>query len=299
VTSFLQSYNNLLLSVGTNSLFALSMYIALRSGVFSVATIGAGALGAYASAQATLHGAPFVLAVAAGVALAVAATVLLAVPVLRLSYMYLAIATLAFNEIIYFVLVHATGLTGGALGLTGIPTKAGLAEVYGVLAVVIIWFALFERSSVGRLSLAAGSDSTVVSSLGYPAGRIKLYALMTSLGIAGLAGALHAHYSYLVAPQDYGFALVTDVLSFVILGGLAAYWGPVLGAVLLTVLPESLRFAGNYRLLVSGVIVLIVVVLYPRGLVGLVQQGADLARRLGASRAGWHRRGSPRPESAD
>jgi branched-chain amino acid transport system permease protein len=283
MSDFVDTYNNLLLSIGTNGLLALSMYVALRSGVFSVATIGAAALGAYGSALATIHlGVPTAVALAIGVVAALTAVVFLAAPVLRLSYMYLAIATLAFNEIVRYVAVQAE-FTGGASGLGPVPPTVGLTAVYGSLLVAIGCFIVFERSSFGRLTLAAGADPVVVSGLGYPAGRVKLYALVVSLGLAGLAGGLTVHHSYLVAPDDYGFGLVTAVLSFVILGGLTAFWGPLLGMVMLTVLPEVLRFAGEYRLLVDGMIVILVVILYPQGLVGLVRQVTGLVRRVAAA----------------
>jgi branched-chain amino acid transport system permease protein len=268
--AFLDTYHSLILQLGTNTMLALSMYIALRAGVFSVATVGGASLGAYGSALATIHWhVPLAVALVVGVIVAMLAALILALPVLRLSYMYLAIATLVFNEIVRFAL-HNWSFAGGAGGLFGIPNTAGLWTVWSVLAILVAAFVVFERTAFGRLWRATGADPVVVSGLGYSAGRLRLYALVASLGIAAVAGGLRVHYSYIVAPDDFGFGLVTDVLSFVILGGMASVWGPVVGTAVLTILPEALRFVGTYRGSINAAIVVLVVILYPQGLLGVL-----------------------------
>ncbi|HBY93166.1 MAG TPA: branched-chain amino acid ABC transporter permease [Chloroflexi bacterium] len=275
LTTFLASYQTLILNLATNAALALSMYVALRTGVFSVASIGAMAIGAYASALATIHlGTPFPVSMLIGVVLALIVSIPLIIPVLRLNYMYLALATLSFNEIIGFVLIRWADVTGGPLGLVGIPKIVGFAHVGLYLLVLLLWFWRLERGVFGRLTVAVQTDQQVVSSLGLEPGRVKVYGFLTSIAIGGSVGTLSAHFSRFIAPANFGFDVTISTLSYAVIGGLGAFWGPVAGALLLTAAPELLRFLGTFRLVVSSLLVLVVAIYYPDGLVGLVHRVA-------------------------
>src|ERR1043165_3071876 len=133
--TFWSTYSTLLLSTGTNVLLALSIYITLACGLLSVANAGFMAIGAYSAALLTLHtGMPLPLALIVGAVAAATMALVIGVPTLRLSGVYLAMATLAFGEVVRILILNAEDLTGGALGLNGIPQLTGALHVLCAVA---------------------------------------------------------------------------------------------------------------------------------------------------------------------
>jgi branched-chain amino acid transport system permease protein len=168
------------------------------------------------------HGAPFPLALAGGIAAPTLVALLIGGPTLRLSGVYLAMATLGFGEVVRVLILNAESLTGGALGLNGI---AQMTQWWHVL-------------------LALGA------------------------AIAGLAGALNAHLTFFVGPSEFGFDRGVDILTMTILGGTGGLTGPVLGALIVTLLPELLRSFRDFRTMMNGAILVIIVRFLPKGLWG-------------------------------
>jgi branched-chain amino acid transport system permease protein len=171
-------------------------------------------------------------------------------------------------------------LTGGALGLSGIPTKGGLISIYGSLALALAAFVFVARSKIGRAMEAMREDELAAGALGVDLPAYKLGALVVSAMLAGLAGALNAHVSSFISPGDYGFDAAVTILSFALLGGIGSPFGPVLGAVILTLLPEVLRPLADYKTVVNGAIIVVAVIFMPRGLLAwrVGRAGASLGR---------------------
>lgn len=263
---FLFTYQNLVYSLGIHGLLGLSMYVVLAVGQLSLGQAAFMGLGAYVSALMTLKlGLPFPVVLLASMLVPAAAALIIGSPTLRLSGVYLALATIGLGEVQRLAFVNSE-LTGGALGLSGIPNKGGLISIYGSLALALIIFTFVTRSKIGRAMEAMREDELAAGALGINLPAYKLGALVVSAMLAGLAGGLSAHVSSFISPNDYGFDAAVTILSFALLGGIGSPFAPVLGAFILTLLPEVLRSLANYRGLVSGSIIVLVVIFMPRGL---------------------------------
>ena len=265
--NFWPVYSNLVLTLGTNALLALSIYLTLSCGMLVIANAAFMGIGAYTSALLTMnYGLPFPLAVAAGMAAPAFMAFVIGKPTLRLSGVYLAMATLAFGEVVRIALLNAESVTGGALGLNGIPQ---LTEWWHVALALVITVALLwrlRRSKVGRAFEAIKEDETAAGLMGIDVAAHKMLAFVLGAAIAGLAGTLNAHLTFFIGPSEYGFDRAVDILTMAILGGINHLSGPVIGAVLLTVLPEMLRSFKDFRLVVNGFILVLIVLFLPKGI---------------------------------
>lgn len=260
-------YSNLVLSIGINALLALSIWLTLACGLLALANAAFMGIGAYTASLITMNlGWPFPLALAGGMAMPILAALIIGVPTLRLSGVYLAMATLAFGEVVRVGLLNAEGLTGGALGLNGIPQLTQWWHV--ALALVLTLAALWRmrRSRVGRAFAAIDGDAVAASLMGIAVDAHKMLAFVLGAGIAGLAGALNAHLTFFIGPNEYGFDRGVEILTMAILGGVGGLPGPVIGAFIITVLPEALRDFGNARTMVNGLILVVIVLFLPAGL---------------------------------
>jgi branched-chain amino acid transport system permease protein len=259
-------YSNLVLSIGINALLALSIWLTLARAA------GAGERGVHGHRRLHRiadHDEPRLavpLALAGGMAMPILAALVIGVPTLRLSGVYLAMATLAFGEVVRVGLLNAEGLTGGALGLNGIPQLTQWWHV--ALALVLTLAALWRmrRSRVGRAFAAIDGDAVAASLMGIAVDAHKMLAFVLGAGIAGLAGALNAHLTFFIGPNEYGFDRGVEILTMAILGGVGGLPGPVIGAFIITVLPEALRDFGNARTMVNGLILVLIVLFLPAGL---------------------------------
>lgn len=267
LNNFWSVYSNLVLTMGTSALLALSIWLTLSCGMLAMANAAFMGIGAYTSAiLTTTYGVPYPLAMAAGIVAPAVAAFVIGKPTLRLSGVYLAMATLAFGEVVRIAILNAEGLTGGALGLNGIPN---LTEWWHIaLAVVLVLLLLWRlrRSKVGRAFNAIKEDETAAGLMGIDVGAHKMLAFVLGAAIAGLAGTLNAHLTFFIGPNEYGFDRGVDILTMAILGGVNGLTGPVLGGVILTVLPESLRAFGDFRLVVNGLILVLIVLFLPKGI---------------------------------
>lgn len=263
---FLWTYQSLISSLGVNGLLALSMYVVLAIGQLSLGQAAFMGIGAYASALLTLHsGLPFPLVLAAAMLIPAAVALAIALPTLRLSGVYLALATIGLGEILRLFLIQSD-VTGGALGLSGIPAKADFPLIYGCLGAALLALVLICRSRIGRAMEAIREDEIAASVSGIPLARYKMTALVASAMLAGLAGALNAHASSFISPNDYGFDAAVTILSYALLGGVGSPFGPLAGAIVLTLLPEVLRPLQDFRLVVNGLIIVIAVLYMPHGI---------------------------------
>ncbi len=287
MTSFVLEATALFDFVLLNCMLALSQYVVMRAGVFSIGTSGLAACGAYAAAILTVQlGVPPALGVAAGVLAGGVMGFLLSVPLARMRGVYQAIATLAFVQIVLSLIYWATPLTGGATGLNGIPNVATTPVL--VVAVVVLSYLLMMlgRSGLGRAFDTIRQDETVAATLGIPVARLHALAFTLSGAIAGLAGALTAYHNYSVLPEQFGFGPATTILSFVVLGGRQSIAGPLLGAAVLTLLPDLTRAVSENRMILTGILLVAVIVYLPHGIVDTVlmmRRRSVAARRFRAT----------------
>jgi branched-chain amino acid transport system permease protein len=266
-SNFWSVYSNLVLTLGTNALLALSIYLTLSCGMLAIANAAFMGIGAYASALLTMnYGLPFPLAMAAGMAAPALMAFVIGKPTLRLSGVYLAMATLAFGEVVRIALLNAESITGGALGLNGIPqsTQWWHVALALVLTLALLW--RLRRSKVGRAFESIKEDETAAGLMGIDVGAHKMLAFVLGAAIAGLAGTLNAHLTFFIGPSEYGFDRAVDILTMAILGGIGNLTGPVIGAVILTLLPEMLRSFKDFRLVVNGFILVLIVLFLPKGI---------------------------------
>jgi len=289
-------YRILVLS-GLNVMLALSLNLINGiTGQFSIGHAGFMAVGAYTSAAFTVYGAPrlaggaapegiagaafFLLAIAIGGAAAALAGFLVGLPSMRLRGDYLAIVTLGFGEIIRVAILNIEAV-GGARGFAGIPQVTTLAWVLtGAIATFVVIRNLM-RSYHGRALLAIREDEIAAEALGIPTTRYKVTAFVISAFFAGAAGALFSHYTYLHT-NSFTFMKSIEVIVMVVLGGMGSLTGSILGATLLTALPEALRFASADRLIIYSALLILLMIARPQGILG--NREFSMARMFGRFR---------------
>jgi branched-chain amino acid transport system permease protein len=285
------TYQSTLGYIGINGLLALSVYTTLSCGQLALSSAGFMAIGAYAAALLTLEAkAPFPLALAAAALVPALVAVPLGLPVLRIRGVFLAIATVAFGEVVRLGLVNWDHVNG-AQGIVAIPQLTSIWVIYLALAGALLLLWRLRGSKWGFALEAIREDEAAARTMGIHTTLYKLAMLVVGAALAGLAGALEAHFTFMVAPNGFAFGRVVDMLVFAVVGGTAAFYGPVVGAAFLTLLPEVLREVapllgiepGPLRFLVNGIVLLVVILFLPNGLVSLPARLA--ARRRARSAA--------------
>ena len=277
----LLAYEGLVAFVGINGLLALSIYATLSCGQLSLANAGFMAIGAYTGALITMHApqVPFFAVLLAAAILPAAIAVPLGLPVLRLRGVFLAIATVGFGDVVRLVFVN-WDYTNGALGLVAIPQRTHVWTIFLALALALFVLGRLRGSRTGYALEAIREDETAARTMGIQTTAHKLAMFVLGAALAGLAGGLEAHYTFMVAPSGYGFGRVVDMLVYAVVGGIATFYGPAIGAAFLTVLPEILREVGArlglspgpFRMFLNGVILLAVILYLPNGLASLPQR---------------------------
>ena len=283
VSAFSGGYNPYFLDVAVNCGINVALAVSLNlingyTGQFSLGHAGFMAVGAYSAAVlTTTFGAallPFVggqtwllflLALAAGGLMSAVAGLVVGVPSLRLKGDYLAIVTLGFGEIIRVVLQNIDAI-GGPRGMIGIPGYANLAWAYGIAAVCIYGVWAMVNSTYGRGFIAVSDDEVAAEAMGINTTRYKIMAFVVGAFFAGLAGGIYAHFKQYIAPQGFGFDKSIEIVVMVILGGMGNNVGVIIAAVLLTVLTESLRKFGDYRMIVYSLLIIGLMIARPQGL---------------------------------
>jgi len=269
LADFYAAHSKLIDQVGIDALLALSLSISLQAGQLALAQAAFMGVAAYISAILALD-AHWSLLPAMLVA-ALCSTIvagLLALPVRRLRGIFLAIATIAFGEIVRIVANNLT-ISGGAEGLSGIPADATTPWIYGTLVVVSIVLWLFSRTKFALAIALVREDENAARGVGVDVGLVRFTTLAIGGTIAGLAGALYAHSNFFITPADFGFGRMEQILVWCVIGGITSPLGAAIGAALLTILPEAIRFLADYRDFVNGAILLVVVLFAPQGLAGI------------------------------
>lgn len=289
------------------------------TGLFSLGHAGFMAVGAYVSALLTMSPAqkdmnffltpivpwlreaqlPFLAALLVAGLCAALVGLLIGAPALRLRDDYLAIATLGFAEIIRVLITNAQPLTNGAQGLKAIPKYSTTWVVWGAAAAAAAFLVLLLRSSYGRTIKAVRDDEIAAEAMGVNVFRVKVTSFVISSFWAGVGGALLGHMITTIDPKMFTLMLTFNILLIVVLGGNGSITGSVLGAVIVTVLMEALRFLDmpmnllfirtqglpGLRMVIFSLILMIVVLYRQKGLMGTNEFSwnalSSLARRLG------------------
>jgi branched-chain amino acid transport system permease protein len=265
-----EAYHNVIDLCLLNAALAFGCFLLLGVNLFSLATGGLMALGAYLSIWLTMQqGWAFGPALLASLLIGSLAAFALGSLVLRLRGDYFTMATLAFTEVVRVIALNWDSATGGALGVFGIPKLTETWHLALLLIVVVYLTWAVRRSRIGERMRAVASDELAVTTAGYDVARFKLAIFTASGAIAGLGGALAAHLNMFVAPGDFGFLRSVDTAIAPVLGGAWNLLGPVIGATIITVLPEVLRFSAQMREILIGCAMLIAVLYLPTGVASL------------------------------
>ena len=276
------------------------------TGQFSLGHAGFMAIGAYASAYLStkfpapvaipLHLLYFVIYAIIGGAIAAAAGWLVGQPSLRLKGDYLAIVTLGFGEIIRVIILNNEAL-GGARGFFGIPSPSPISlgsiilnPFYSFYLVAIAWvvicfFVIYRlvHSNHGRAFMSIREDEIAADSIGINTTQVKVKAFVLSSFFAGVAGSLFAHCTNFIAPSTFSMLMSINIVIMVVLGGMGSMTGPILAAILISMLPEALRplqelTGQDYRMIIYSLILILLMLVRPQGLLGR-QEVWDLWRK--------------------
>ncbi|MCL6610019.1 MAG: branched-chain amino acid ABC transporter permease [Peptococcaceae bacterium] len=273
-------YEQVLTMMGIYLIAALGLnLITGYTGQFSFGHAAFMSIGAYSSALMTLKmHTPFLVNLLAGGLIAAFCGILLAFPSMRLTGDYLGITTLGFGEIVRVLFINME-ITGGAIGLAGIPKETDFVTVF-VLVILSVW-GLYRivNSRFGRALAAIREDEIAAETMGVNALMYKVESFSIGCFLAGISGGLYAHSLQYINPSDFGFAKSFELLNFVVIGGLGSIPGTVLGTAVLSLAPEFLRFVKEYRMLIYGALMVAMMVFRPNGILGGVNLG-DLFRRL-------------------
>jgi len=295
-------YVSLLTLFGFRILLGLSAYVVILTGQISLAQAGFYALGAYSAGAATaLWGWPIVPAILLGAVVGGFFGFLVGFPALRVRGLFLVIATLAFTEIVRMVFLNlkytirvgdrtiGPAAGEGFRGITyyfehGWSGLHILGFTWLFVAAVLLGLWLMDRSRAGAVLRAVGEDELAASSVGISLTAAKVSAMTLGGFVAGMAGALYAHYASYVSQEDFGVLLATFAIAYALVGGTGSVLGPVAGVLFFSLLIDGLRFLGDWRNLLFGVLIVAMMNLRPHGLVdaGLVRRLAGLRRRASA-----------------
>lgn len=267
------------------AILGVSIYLPLHTGMFSLANAGFMAVGAYVGVVLTQT---FDLPLGLALPLAMIAAGLLAVPiglpVLRLRDIYLAIATIGFGEVVRIIALNFDNIVAGILtsiqgervrfellngarGIKGIPKLTETWMLILFLFILIYLLMRLQRSRFGRSMAAVRQDEKAAANMGVNVVYVKNMVFVFSAMLAAAAGVFNGHLTRIVTPDAFGFNTTVDILAYAVLGGTSTWAGPIVGGLLLTAMPELLRFLKEYRGVFNGLVLLLVIVYLPGGLV--------------------------------
>lgn len=278
-----QIYMNILISI----LFAVSLNIAVGlMGQLSLGHAGFIAIGAYTAAEVTkimaittLPGwTQLLISTVVGGVVASVFGAIIAIPTLRLKGDYLAIITLAFGEIIKYIIQNINlklvifgqeiEFLGGAAGLKNIPQLSSFVSVFFIVVISVIIMSMIMTSRYGRAILSIRENEIAAENIGININKVKIYGFAISAFFAGVGGSLLAHNLGILTPDKFGFIFSIEILVIVVLGGLGSITGSILSGIFLTLLNEGLRDISEYRYLVYAIILIVLMIFRPEGIFG-------------------------------
>ena len=249
-----------------NIILAYSVFLSASVGVINLGTAGFAAIGGYVAAYlSTQYGISIPLAILAGGGAAAVMGFVFAFPILRTRGIYIVLATFAFGELATSVILNLD-IVGGA---SGYPVAAYAPLGVLVAAAVIVWAVVsyLFTSRIGLAMRAIHDDDSVAMLFGVNVRMTKIAALTLGAFIAGVAGALYGfHYNFLEV-QNFSDIYSIYVLLFVLLGGVQTSWGPLVGAIVFSVLPEALRGSNEWRYVIFGAAIVLIMMFRPEGFI--------------------------------
>ncbi|GGM20710.1 branched-chain amino acid ABC transporter permease [Dactylosporangium sucinum] len=272
---------------------AMSVQIALRSGVFSFASIGFYGIGAYGTGILVIRDWPVLPAIALMVVVSGLVAYFMSIPLIRLRGLYLGMVTFAFDLILTVVATNGGELTGGALGLLGVPLGVGTGGLLAAAVFAVLLVSQLERRAVGRALVGIKNSEELVMSVGVDLKRRKRIVFAISGALGALSGSLYVLTFSTVQPTSAGFTLIITTLTMAVIGGTSSWIGAVIGTIIITWLPSLAATIGEYQHLVYGVVLVLVVMYAPEGVLGAlrwlwqrVAPGLRAARPPGPAPAG-------------
>lgn len=270
-----------------NVVIVSGLAILSRTGQLSFCHAAFVGLGAYGSVLAGKFGIPFVLAAALGTVLAAAVALLLGAAILRLRGVYFVLITFAFGELFRLALLEGGPVTGGANGISGIAparilglaldTRQSFYCLAAILAVATVAFlAVLFRTPKGHMLDAVGDNAQLAEASGVSVQDNRLFAFTLGSAFAGLGGACLAHYVGFVSPESFGTHVSVAAIIMLVVGGRTSVLGPLVGALVMTPLPELFRGAVQTQNILYGITLIVILRFLPQGLAGF-----RLRRRLG------------------
>jgi branched-chain amino acid transport system permease protein len=298
---FLQNNGFLIVTMVQQALLAMSLYYPLMAGQLSLASPGFYALGGYVAAiigtieffapwRDSLGWLVFPLQWLVAGVLSGFLALLVGIPALRLRGIYLALATIAFVEIFRVVSLNLE-ITGGAIGIFGVPqlfeNRWSYILTFGPLLILMLFFSYrLDRSRVGRAFKAIREDELAADAMGINPTRYKVLAFVIGAVLAGVVGAMSAPFLNTWNARQGTFDASIAYLAYVLIGGSRSMWGPLLGGMMLSALPEVLRPLKDSRLIINGFVLVFASIYMPKGIAGVVGNLRNFtARTLGLGRS--------------
>jgi branched-chain amino acid transport system permease protein len=272
-------YLSIMIFIGINSIIVMGLSLLMGyAGQISLGHAAFFGIGAYCSGVLTVKfGFSVLSAFLSGILLSGVMAMAVAVPTLRLKGHYLAVATLGFGEIIYIVFNEFLDITGGPSGLSGIPYidfwgyafKEGIRYfclVWGIAILLFIFALNVIHSRVGRALRAIHGSDVAAAAMGVNVSWFTVQVFALSAIYASVAGSLYAHFVTFISPPTFGLFVSILLLMMVVVGGGGSLWGALLGAGIVTILPEYLRPVKDFDVLVYGIILMVILLFMPEGL---------------------------------
>lgn len=282
---------NLMIQVLINIIVVVGLnFITGLTGQMNLGTAGIFSMGAYTSSLiATKLGLNPWLCLVAAIIMGLFIGMGLGYPSLRVSGVYLALTTIGFSEIVRILMTNLTDLTGGALGVTNIPAFSILGYkfvdnkqvyyLYLVIAVILIFIAYrIVNSKWGRAFLAVKDNPEAMEAGGVNIANIKILAFTMAAVYSTIAGSLYAHYIGFINPSAYNLEFSINYVVMLVIGGIGSVPGNIIGAIVVTIVPELLRFMQNYYWLVFSIITLLFVIFLPYGITSLFKPKKQTAK---------------------
>ncbi|KJF27657.1 hypothetical protein TZ02_06860 [Clostridium aceticum] len=281
----LLSINNfqmrMIIMVGIYMVLAMSLnLITGYTGQLSLGHAAFYGIGAYTSAILSMrYGMSFIVTAPIAATVSAFAALLLGIPTLKLQGAYFAIVTLGFSEIVRIIALNWISLTRGPMGIPGIArplifgyqVRSSTDYYYLILFLVVITYIAIDRimrSRLGRAFSAIREDELAAQAMGVDTLRYKILSFTIAAFFAGLAGSFYAHYITYIDPQSFTFNESIQILSMVVLGGMGNMWGAMVGTIILVIAPEMLRFLEDYRMVMYGAVLIIMMLTRPQGILG-------------------------------
>ena len=275
-------------AIGVITLLAINCVAALGvslftgfTGVFTLGHAGYMAIGAYTAAILTVeYGVHYVVAIIAGGILAMILAYLIGIPTLKLVGDYYAIVSLGLGEAIRLIIENWNSVTRGARGYPGIDgyTTMPVAVCFFIVLAVAMFFLV--NSTYGRAFKACRDDYVAASLLGFNTAHFRVLSLAISGFYCGVSGGLLAGYMSFIQPVMFDMAKSTELVSVVVFGGLGSMSGCLIGTTILTLVTELFRPISQYRMLIYGLVLVLVMVLRPEGIMGTSELTPGYIKRL-------------------